>query len=387
MKGSLRIVRIYGIPVELHWTFIFILLGAIYWGFNQGGGWVSAVWFLTLILSLFFCVLLHEFGHALTARRFGVSTKDIILSPIGGIARLNKLPEKPLHEFLVAAAGPAVNLMIALALSPVYFFSDPQKQLQLIGSVLPSSNVFVINLSLGERLVFFLLFLNILLALFNLLPAFPMDGGRILRALLSIKLDRRKATQVSMYIGQAIAILFIFMGLMETEIGSMKMSIMIAFIGLFVFMSASNEYRYVRFSHLLEKAFVKDLLRQKLSPVYLETPMELVLETYSEGEQRSFAVFDKWHTLIGLIPEEKIQEAMKKKDFGKAAEFYMCTYKFPVTREDTVKHAMDSMQEAELSVLPVFEKDKFVGLLDYHAVNEYVAEQTKKDRRFFRFGR
>jgi Zn-dependent protease len=374
MKGSLRIARFFGIPVELHWTFIFVLIGAVYWGLNRGGGWVSALWFLALVASLFLCVLLHEFGHALTARRFGVTTKDIILSPIGGIARLSKLPEHPFQELLVAAAGPLVNIVIAILLSPYYFLSSSQKQMQLLGSIMPSSNVFVHSLSLMDRLVFFVLFLNIILAVFNLLPAFPMDGGRILRALLSTQLSRRQATRVSMYIGQAMALALIFMGLTQMEIGSVKMSFMIAFIGLFVFISASNENRYVRFSHLLEQASVDKLLRRELSPMYSDTPMEVVVETYAEGKEKNFVVFNKWHNIIGLLTEEKIRAALKKKDFGAAVREYMLPYPAPLVKEDSAKSAMDRMQESELSILPVFEKGKFIGLVDYPALNQYLKE-------------
>ncbi len=383
MKGSLRIARIFDIPVELHWTFAFVLLGAVYWGISQGGGWMSVLWFLALVASLFLCVLLHEFGHALTARRFGVTTKDIILSPIGGIARLSKLPEKPIHEFLVAAAGPLVNIAIAILLSPYYFFSTSQKQMQLLGSVMPSSNVFVHSLSLTDRLLFFVLFLNIILAVFNLLPAFPMDGGRILRALLSTRLSRRKATRISMFIGQSIAIAFIFMGLTEMEIGSVKMSFMIAFIGLFVFVSASNEYRYVRFSYLLEQASVAELLRRNPSPIYSNTLMEMVVETYGQGKEKNFVVFDKWHSIVGLLTEEKIRAALKKKDFGASVKKYMLPYPSTLVKNDTAKSAMDKMQESELSVLPVFEKGRFVGLVDYPALNQYL-EKVDKSRSWIR---
>src|SRR5690606_16696779 len=131
---------------------------------------------ILFVISLFVCVVLHEFGHALTARKFGVQTRDIILSPIGGIARLDRLPEKPFQEFLVAAAGPAVNVVIALLLSPYFFISEEGKWFW---------NEIISGRSIGEGLPFLggLIFLNIVLAVFNLLPAFPMDGGRILRAL------------------------------------------------------------------------------------------------------------------------------------------------------------------------------------------------------------
>ena len=113
MKNSFQIAKIFGIPVKLHWSFSLMMAWVVFEGRRNGMDWASVGWFALLVLGLFFCVILHEFGHALSARRYGVGTKDIILSPIGGVARLNRLPEKPLHESIVAAAGPVVNLVIA----------------------------------------------------------------------------------------------------------------------------------------------------------------------------------------------------------------------------------------------------------------------------------
>ena len=122
MKGAFRIAKVAGIPVEVHWSFVLMIFYIIYIGQSRGMDWGTTMWLGILMLSIFFCVVLHEFGHALTARRFGVKTKDIILSPIGGVARLEKLPEKPIHEFYVAAAGPLVNLLIAIILLPYFLF-------------------------------------------------------------------------------------------------------------------------------------------------------------------------------------------------------------------------------------------------------------------------
>ena len=153
-----------------------------------------------LAISIFLCILLHEYGHALTARKFGVTTKDIVLLPIGGMARLNKMPEKPAHEFLVALAGPMVNILIAVFLFPFFWFiTKPQLAAYPLSAPENLDDDFFLFIPL-------IIFINVLLALFNLIPAFPMDGGRMLRALLSLKTSRLKATKVAVAIGIVIAI-------------------------------------------------------------------------------------------------------------------------------------------------------------------------------------
>ena len=183
MKGSIRIITIAKIPVYLHWSFALSLLYVPYFGNSNGMSWQSTVLVGILFLALFACVLMHEFGHALVARRYGVETKDIILSPLGGIARLNRLPEKPFHEFLVAAAGPLVNLVIALVLSSYFLIYDFS---ELFTNVKGLNQLF----SSWIYLIPMLIILNVFLLLFNLLPAFPMDGGRIFRSLLAIRLGK-----------------------------------------------------------------------------------------------------------------------------------------------------------------------------------------------------
>ena len=172
---------------------------------------------LAFILALFVCVLLHEFGHALTARRYGVRTRDIILLPIGGVARLERIPEKPRQELWIALAGPAVNVVIAVALAV---------WLQVTGGWQPVEELTVTGGSFVERL----LVVNIFLVVFNLIPAFPMDGGRVLRALLGLKLDYVRATQIAASIGQALALGFGFLGLFSNPF--------LVFIALFVWIGA-----------------------------------------------------------------------------------------------------------------------------------------------------
>ena len=199
MRGSLKVAQLFGIPVFIHWSFWLLFLFVAYIGKT-----LPTIAFLSgNVLALFVCVVLHEFGHALSARMYGVSTQDITILPIGGIARLDRMPEKPYQEFVVAIAGPAVNLVIAIILSLVlYFFYNFQFGIDELydnkyGNTVPM------------HMLYILLYSNIFLAVFNMAPAFPMDGGRVLRALLSIRLGRAKATYIASRLGQIIAVLFV----------------------------------------------------------------------------------------------------------------------------------------------------------------------------------
>ncbi len=216
MRGSIKLFTWYGIPVHLHWSFGLIFVYVFWLGYKDGNSTPEIAWQMGLVAALFGCVLLHEYGHALTARRYGVGTRDIILTPIGGVARLERMPEKPIQEFFVAIAGPLVNILIAAVLSLVCYFFFREDLLALFsgetvqaivdeesGNIVDQQPLFS---SLFAKSLFNLAFLNIGLAVFNLIPAFPMDGGRILRALLSMRIGRAKATKVAAGVGQVLAL-------------------------------------------------------------------------------------------------------------------------------------------------------------------------------------
>ncbi len=189
MKWSLKLGSIDGIGVYLHWTFV-LLIGWIFLG-SLGAGRTpgEALAGVGFILALFACVLLHEFGHALTAKRYGVSTRDITLLPIGGVARMERIPEQPMQEFWVAVAGPAVNAVIAALLFLILLLLGRADPMVAIGGI-PSGFL--------EQLMW----VNLFIGAFNLLPALPMDGGRVLRALLSLRPGRLRATAIAANLGR-----------------------------------------------------------------------------------------------------------------------------------------------------------------------------------------
>src|SRR5690242_9787644 len=203
MKWSWRIGRLLGIDVYMHATFLILLvwLGISY--YLPPPGLAEVINGLTLIVALFAIVILHEMGHALMARRFGIRTKDITLLPIGGVARLERMPEDPRQELLVALAGPAVNVALAGLLFAVLAPTMGRGVLWAWNEEMRTLGAF-----LGQ-----MLWVNVALVLFNLIPAFPMDGGRVLRALLAMRMDYAQATRIAAQIGQGIAVVFGLTGL------------------------------------------------------------------------------------------------------------------------------------------------------------------------------
>lgn len=224
MKWSYRIARIAGIDVRIHITFLLLpaYFGFVEWRAAGTGAAAQAVLF---ILLLFFCVLLHEFGHALAGRRYGIPTPDITLLPIGGVARMLAIPDKPSQELVIAIAGPAVNVAIAALLAPMLYFTGG-----LFGGPLTDTRLILHNL----------LLVNLGLVLFNLVPAFPMDGGRILRSILAMWRPWPSATRIAARTGQVISVLFALAALWQENL-------LLLLVAFFVFSGARQEILYAKY--------------------------------------------------------------------------------------------------------------------------------------------
>jgi Zn-dependent protease len=234
MGWSFRIARIAGISIDVHFTFIFIvLLGAYQWGRQYGTS--GAIFGAILILLLFVCVTLHELGHAFAALRFKIPVRQIVLLPLGGVALLEDSPEKPIQELIIAAAGPLVNVIIAIVL---WFVSGSSLQM------LDGRNLLPMNGDLGvNSMITWLIQANISLVIFNLLPAFPLDGGRIFRAFLALFMNFALATKIAVYVGQGLAMLVAGVGLLTGNI-------LLILVAIFIFSGARQERKYV---HVVEQ--------------------------------------------------------------------------------------------------------------------------------------
>jgi Zn-dependent protease len=224
MGSSLKIASVFGIELRINLSFL-LLLGFFWFRFYQEGGLSGALQGVLYILILFACVTLHEFGHAFAARGFGIKTRDITLYAIGGVARLNRIPDKPWQELVVAVAGPLVNVVIAAALFFVTHVTAGFDEADLLES--PRID-----------LLYKVAWANLFLVAFNLIPAFPMDGGRVLRALLAMVMPYARATEVAARIGQGLAILFAIFGFIYYPI--------LIFIAFSIFVGAQQEIAMAR---------------------------------------------------------------------------------------------------------------------------------------------
>jgi Zn-dependent protease len=377
MRGSLKLFTLFGIPVHLHWSFGLIFLYATWIGYSNEMGPIRTLWLMGFFIALFGCVLLHEYGHSLTARRYGVNTHDIILTPIGGIARLERMPEKPVQEFLVAIAGPMVNVVIAIilvGLSKLVFYGNNWEffkwflEQQFSFSSSETSDVLE---ETGIETTGFLFYLpalvatNIALVVFNLIPAFPMDGGRILRALLSMQIGRVRATRAAALIGQGIAVLFVLFGLWN---GAYTLTL----IGLLVFTTARTENAMVRLDDVLKNAFVSDILRPNFTRLNATDWMQTPINLLQQGLERHFLVFDLTDRLIGTLEEEDIVKAAGKRDLSATTEQYMTHSVSVVQKTDTLWYAYYLIKQQDRRILAVREGDMLIGVLDENDLQNYL---------------
>lgn len=246
MRSSLPLLRFRGIQVLVHWSFLLLPAYVAYLGWSQGSTGKAILGQVGLVLIVFVCVLLHEFGHALTAQRYGVGTRDITLLPIGGIASLERMPEDPRQEFWITVAGPLVNLVIA----GLAFLLFSVSGLTLLTTGIQG------DLGSWSALLSFIFATNIGLFLFNLIPAYPMDGGRILRSVLGMRMERDKATRIATSVGRVMAIGFVAYGVYAGEL-------FLGIIGIFIFMAAGAEARTVQQRARLRTFKVRDVMRKE----------------------------------------------------------------------------------------------------------------------------
>src|SRR5215831_13185178 len=292
MSWSLNIGSIAGTQVRVHITFLLLL------GWLFAASWVTessqAAWSgLIFMVLLFACVVAHEFGHIFTARAFGVATPDVTLLPIGGLARLERIPEKPQEEFLIAIAGPLVNVVIAFALVLFAGAHLNMRDLALVEST---------RVSLIDRLAA----VNLFLALFNMIPAFPMDGGRVLRALLATRLGFVRATEIAAFIGQGFAFALGFAGLL----GSNPILI---FIAIFVYLAASAEAHSIALRAMSRGVPVGTAMMTQYATLTPEADVEDAVQTLLRTSQSEFPVVDAAGKPVGLLARADIIRALKER--------------------------------------------------------------------------
>ena len=362
MKGSFKLGTIAGIDVFLHWTFSLLIIYIVFINYKAGQNIVQIAWSVLFILCVFATVLLHELGHALTAKKFNIKTNDITLLPIGGIASLEKLPEKPSEELMIAFAGPMVNIALALLLSFfIQYPNNPEEMIaQLSGGI--NGNNFLLNFYL----------VNMVLALFNLIPAFPMDGGRMLRAVLSYKLKRNVATKIAARIGQIVAIGFIVLGFSYNPF--------LIFIGIFVIMAAQIETNYTDSKYILKGHKVREILMKQYPTIDCNETLDTAVKMMLDSQNKYFLV-TKNGILLGTINRDQIIEALSKKDAESNISSIMDRNLIYLEANSLLEDVFELIYKHKSTLMLVIEDNRFIGTLDMENLLEFIMVNEVKAKR------
>jgi len=351
MKWSLKLGKFAGIDVFVHVTF-FLLLGWVALVHWQNGQSVSAALVGVLfIVAIFLCVVLHEYGHALMARRYKIPTRDILLLPIGGVARLEKMPDRPVQELWVALAGPAVNVVIVLAL---------YAWLKVTASWEPFQSLTVTTGPLLERLMA----VNIFMIAFNMIPAFPMDGGRVLRAVLATRLEYGRATRIAASVGRGIAVLFGMFGLLYNPF--------LVFIALFVWIGAGQEAGLAQLKSAIGDVPVSRAMVSDFKTLSSHDSLRRAVELTLAGYQKDFPVVNDG-ILEGVLRQTDLFKALSEGE-AQATRVASVPRGKLVTGEAT--DALDSVvakfMDCNCQTLPVTRDGKLVGLLTSDRLAEFM---------------
>lgn len=349
MGWSLKFGTIAGIRVQVHFTFLIFMAWIVLSGLMQGKSRQVVLANAGFMLGLFACVVLHEFGHALTAKRYGILTKDITLLPIGGVARLERMPDDPRQELWVALAGPAVNVAIGAALW--LWFAITRGGPNLAGIQLESG-------SFLDRI----LLVNISLVVFNLLPAFPMDGGRVLRALLATRMEYTRATQVAASLGQSMALLFGLVGFFYNPF--------LMFIALFVWIGAAQEASMVQMKYALGGIPVSAAMMTTFQTVEPEDSLDRVSQLILSGSQQDFPVVDAGR-VVGIITRDGLMKALQKPDYQVVRDVMQKDIAL-ADSSDMLEGALQRLQESASRTLPVLRDQRLVGMLTAENLGEFL---------------
>lgn len=363
MKWSLKLGTVAGTEVRVHLTFALLLIWIWVMHYRIGGP-TAAFEGVAFIVSVFLCVVLHEFGHIAAARHFGIKTPDITLLPIGGLARLERNPTRPLEELLIAIAGPLVNVVIAGII------------VMLVGGALGWEQL----LAPQDRIDFLarLAGVNIFLVVFNMIPAFPMDGGRVLRAILAWRLPWARATTLAARIGQSIAVAMGVFGVFFNPL--------LVLVAIFIYFAAETEAQGSELQAISEATSIRDVMITEFATLGPQARVGEAVELLLATSQNEFPVVDGAGRFEGLMTREGIVRAMKEKGPGSSVSDVMRRDIPALDEKSPIELSLKLMQEAQASAIPVVDRsERVVGLMNYETIGElmmlrYADESFKPGR-------
>jgi len=364
MGWSLNLGTIAGTTVRVHITFLLLLVW-IWFAHYQTGGAPAAWEGVAFIIAVFVCVVLHEFGHIAAARRFGIRTPDITLLPIGGVARLERIPEEPGQEFVIAVAGPLVNVAIAAL---IFLLLGGQAEVAQMAGIDDPRAGFLARLA-G---------VNLFLVLFNMIPAFPMDGGRILRAALASRLSWSRATQIAATIGQGLAFVFGFVGLFYNPL--------LIFIGIFVYLAAAAEAQNAQIREVARSVLVEDVMITQFARLQGTATLEEAIEKLLATTQHEFPVVDSGGHFEGLVTRNDMIRSLKESGPSAPVAGAMRTDIPRIHRRKCLDESLRLMQEDGVPAVAVVDSaDRLVGLMTHETIGEMLMVRTAVEDGF-RFG-
>ncbi|MDX1591502.1 MAG: site-2 protease family protein [Balneolaceae bacterium] len=363
MSASLTLGRYAGIKVQIHWTFWLLFLFIGFMVYSNDGTPQELLWNFLFIFALFFCVILHEFGHALAARRYGVGTRSITLLPIGGVASLKDMPEDPKQEFVIAIAGPLVNVAIALIL---YLFL-PLDQFLVDDPEMLEEKLSTINAS---NFLFYLFSVNVALVLFNLIPAFPMDGGRIFRAALSTRMSRVQATRYASSLGKFMALVFFLLGLFS--------NIILTVIAVFIYFGAHSENIMIQQISLLQGNDIRDAMLTDFTALGPDDTVQDAVDRILDSTEQDFIVAENGKPL-GILFMDDIIPVLRSKERDTPIREVMKTEFTSLKAGDPLPSAYRQLKRGDRNFFPVVEDGKLVGVLDMNNINEFLTFRAAYD--------
>jgi Zn-dependent protease/predicted transcriptional regulator len=357
MNWSFEILRLRGISIRVHISFfIIVVLSAVQWG-DLGGGAAGALFGIILILLLFVCVTLHELGHSVVAQHYGIPVRSITLLPLGGVAQISKNPDTPLHELLIAAAGPLVNVVIVGVLALV--LGTGLHLNVLAGRGLLNGDF---NQPTLTNLLFWLLAANVSLVLFNLIPAFPLDGGRIFRALLAMALGYPRATRVAVVVGQFLALA---LGIAGLVIGDWVLML----IAVFIFVGAGQQTPVAESKAVLSTQKLADVYNKNALTLIIGDRVSKAVDYILTSYQPDFAVM-QGNKLLGIVSRDDVLRSLASNTEDLYAQQIMQRDVLKLDANQTLADAREQMTEKGHRVAAVFQGDAYLGLISLEDIAE-----------------
>jgi Zn-dependent protease/predicted transcriptional regulator len=348
MKWSFQIGKLFGIPIRMHLTFLLLLFFVGIYGSKYGGP-TGTLFGMVSIVLIFVCVVLHEIGHSLMARHYGINVRDIILLPIGGVSEMEEIPEDPKQEISISIVGPLVSFGLA-----VIFY---------ILSVATSQGISFGQLSIFKgNLVANLFWINLVLGIFNLIPAFPMDGGRVLRGILATRLNSLRATKIAVGVGQIFAIILFFFGIF--------FNLWMALIAIFIYLGAEGEERMVAMRSTLSRSPVRLAMLTDIHTVSPDETLGQVLERICHSLQQDFPVMEN-NKVVGILTKEIIFSALHKHEKYAQVREIMNKDFITTTEDASLSDIFKQMTAHRLSVIPVMKDQKLKGMINLEQIGKY----------------